>query len=131
MLAPVTSSADLLEIVSVIPTTAFQSPFGNAWVGIGKSAEEVLADKTKTVEQKRKDWFNLDGSQVPENQGLWLPQEPNNALDYQTRAFLDVGSEQRLLGDINPQGFRNGGAQVKAAVYKCCYDLCAKGPIDV
>lgn len=130
VLAPVESFADLLEITSVIPTSAFGSFKANAWVGIGKSAADVIADNNLSVTKKREGWFNLDGSEVPVDSALWALAEPNNAENYQTRAYLD-GGDSKKLGDMNPQGFRfNGGsAQVQAAVYKCCYDLCPEAPL--
>ena len=126
VLSPVESLEELLDIISVIPTNSVGSYASNTWVGMGKSAAEVVAAATNLPKSLR-GWFNLDGSEVPADIALWAQNEPNNAENYQTRAYVDGGGRTLRLGDMTPQGFREASkAQVHAAVYKCCYDLCPK-----
>jgi len=114
VLSPVASMDELLEIGEAAKGT-------NAWVGIMKSAGDI-ADAPDTA--LTASWYNLDGSEVPDDIELWgansaASSEPNNFPAYQTRAhWYGTAALKTGLRDINP--VVAAGPAVTGAVYKCC-----------
>ena len=97
---------------------------GNMWIGITKAAQFTSSDSGPTTGPggSTSNWFNLDGTPVPDESVIWASGEPNNDPPGQTRAHLYFSNAAAYgkVRDLNPRG--NRGPTVTAAIYKCCDD---------
>mmetsp|Transcript_14977 Transcript_14977/g.32972 ORF Transcript_14977/g.32972 Transcript_14977/m.32972 type:complete len:288 (-) Transcript_14977:128-991(-) len=117
VLAPVTSARDLNEIIAASGQEKY------SWVGIKKSVQSVVNDNDGNG--SRNNWYNLDGTSVPNHAYYWVSGQPDNRVGLQTYGAVDTelegldDVENYRPPDINPDIVLN------KAVMKCC----AKGYI--
>ncbi|EJK66386.1 hypothetical protein THAOC_12700 [Thalassiosira oceanica] len=117
VLAPVTSARDGNEIIAAAGLERY------AWVGIKKSAQHVKNNNGGNG--SRNNWYNLDGTSVPNHAYYWVSGKPDNRVGLQTYGAVDT--ELEGLDDV--ENYRppdiNPDFVINKAVMKCC----AKGYI--
>ena len=115
VLAGVENKDDLANVEAAVG----QEPF--TYVGVRKSPEAVVRDGNRTssgVTKKRRDWFNLDGSEVPRN--VWAENKPDNRVSLQAYGIYNFDAEG--LDDIENYrpGKKGDDFVFNKAVVRCC-----------
>ena len=115
MLAGVKNKDDLANVEAA----AGQEQY--TYVGVVKSPKNVLRDGNRTssgVTKKRRDWFNLDGSEVPRN--VWAENKPDNRVSLQAYGIYNFDAEG--LDDIENYrpGKKGDDFVFNKAVVRCC-----------
>ena len=106
-----------VEDLNEIKAAAGQEPF--TFVGVKKSIEKVLKDSAEDSAPFRKNWKNLDGTNVPKFK-IWKNDQPDNAQGAEIYAVFvsEIGKlvdvENYRPPDIDPKLVAN------KAVMKCC-----------
>ena len=103
VLAPVTSVADLNEIAVVAGTEKY------TFVGIRKSGDLVVGKPGS-----KNNWFNLDGTPVPNKDAIWRKTDNKSGL----QAYAVYESANRKLNDM--ENYVNSNENFNKAVMKCC-----------